>query len=40
VVHAQHGEGKFSERPRFFPKIKEAIHMSRQAFSLARQKVK
>jgi hypothetical protein len=24
----------------FFPKIKEAIHMSRQAFSLARQKVK
>jgi hypothetical protein len=25
---------------RFFPKIKEAIHMSQQAFSLARQKVK
>jgi hypothetical protein len=25
---------------RFFPKIKEAVHMSRQAFSLARQKVK
>ena len=25
---------------RFFPKIKEAAHMSRQAFSLARQKVR
>jgi hypothetical protein len=25
---------------RFFPKIKEAVHMSQQAFSLARQKVK
>jgi hypothetical protein len=25
---------------RFFPKIKEATHMSQQAFSLARQKVK
>jgi hypothetical protein len=25
---------------RFFPKLKEAIHMSQQAFSLARQKVK
>jgi hypothetical protein len=25
---------------RFFPKIKEAIHMTQQAFSLARQKVK
>jgi hypothetical protein len=25
---------------RFFPKIKEAAHMSRQEFSLARQKVK
>jgi hypothetical protein len=25
---------------RFFPKIKEAVRMSRQAFSVARQKVK
>jgi hypothetical protein len=25
---------------RFFPKLKEAVHMSRQAFSLARKKVK
>ena len=25
---------------RFFPKIKEAVHMSQQAFSLARKKVK
>jgi hypothetical protein len=25
---------------RFFPKIKEAVHMTQQAFSLARQKVK
>jgi hypothetical protein len=25
---------------RFFPKIKEAIHLTQQAFSLARQKVK
>jgi hypothetical protein len=41
VVHARHGERKFAKHAgTFFLKIKEATHMSQQAFSLARQKVK